>query len=99
MLIIFVLLIKVSESETINLLKDVNLSEKSETLKNINFFYQIQNVNKVIITFCHNEIEKGKLHHYKSPTFIRYWFFEDIDKVFIFNKVSFGEKTYKYFIG
>ena len=37
-MIIFVLLIKISESETINLLKDVNLSEKSETLKNINFF-------------------------------------------------------------
>ena len=42
------------------------------------------------------EIEKSKFYHDKSPIFL-----EDADneKISVSNKISFGEKNYKYFIG
>ena len=52
-------------------------------------------MGKEILTFGDIEIEKHKFHRYKSPTFL-----EDvgIDNILVSNKVSLGEKNYKYFI-
>ena len=45
-----------------------------------------------ILTFGDIEIEKNTFNHHKSPIF-------KIEKVLVSNKISFGEKHYKYFIG
>ena len=42
------------------------------------------------------EIEKNKSYRHKSSIFLKD---VDIEKVLISNKISFGEKKYKYFIG
>ena len=48
-----------------------------------------------ILTFGNIEIEKNKFYHHKTPILRA-----DIDteKVLVSNKISFGEKNYKYFI-
>ena len=53
-------------------------------------------MNKKIIEFDDTEIEKYKFHQYKSPILI-----EDIDinKLVVSNKVSFGKKDFKHFVG
>ena len=48
------------------------------------------------ITFGNIEIEKQKFHYRKSPISI---YDEDINKTVISNKVAFGKKGFKYFIG
>ena len=48
------------------------------------------------IKFHDTEIEKYKLHQHKSPLFIDKI---DISKIVVSNKVSFGKKDFKYFIG
>ena len=40
--------------------------------------------------------KKKKIHHYKTPIFLGD---ADIEKVLVSNKISFGEKNDKYFIG
>ena len=49
-------------------------------------------MGKEILTF----VKKQTFHCYKNPTFL-----EDVDtdNVLVSNKISFGEKNYKYFIG
>ena len=53
-------------------------------------------MDKEILRLSDIEIEKNKFHHDKSPIFS-----EDADneKISVSNKISFGEKNYKYFIG
>ena len=46
--------------------------------------------------FGDSEIEKQKCRQYKRPIWIKNI---DINKVLVFNKVSFGKKCFKYFIG
>ena len=41
-------------------------------------------------------MKKKKFYHNKSPTSLKD---VDIKKVLVSNKISFGEKNYKYFIG
>ena len=53
-------------------------------------------MGKEILTFGDIEIEKNKFYHDKSPVPLRN---VDIEKVLVSSKVSFGKKTYKYFIG
>ena len=53
-------------------------------------------MGKEILTFKDNEIEKNKFYHHKTPIFLGD---VDIEKVLISNKIFFGEKNYKYFIG
>ena len=53
-------------------------------------------MGKEILTFDNIEIDKNKFYRHKTPTFLRD---VDIKKVLISNKISFGEKNYKYFIG
>ena len=53
-------------------------------------------MGKEILTFGDIEIEKSKFYRHKSPVPLRDI---DIEKVLVSNKISFGEKNYKYFIG
>ena len=53
-------------------------------------------MGKKILTFDDIEIERNKFYHHKGPTFLED---ADIEKQLISNKISFGEKSYKYFIG
>ena len=53
-------------------------------------------MNKDIITFSHNEIEKHKFHCSKDSVDVKHVV---IDKVAISNQVSFSKKYFKYFIG
>ena len=53
-------------------------------------------MGKEILTFGDIEIEKNKFYHDNYHIFKK-----DIDiwKVLVSNKISYGEKNYKYFIG
>ena len=53
-------------------------------------------MGKQILTFVKTEIEKNKFHRYRTPIFLRD---VDIKKALVTNKISFGGKNYKYFIG
>ena len=48
------------------------------------------------LTFGDIEIEKNKFYRNKTPIFLKDI---DIEKVLVSNKISFGVKNYKYFIG
>ena len=48
-----------------------------------------------ILTFGNIKIEKNKFYHEKGPILED----GDIEKVLVTNKISSGEKNYKYFIG
>ena len=49
-----------------------------------------------IIKFGDIEIQKQKFHQHKAPISIKNI---DINKIVVTNKVSFGKKAFKYFIG
>ena len=49
-----------------------------------------------VIKFGDIEIEKQKFHQHKEPISIKNI---DINKIVVSNKVSFGKKGFKYFIG
>ena len=51
---------------------------------------------KAILTFGNIKVEKIKFYHHKTPIF---WGDVDIEKVLVSKKISFGEKSYKYFTG
>ena len=53
-------------------------------------------MGKEILAFGEIEIEKNKFCRHKGPTFLKD---VDIEKVLLSNKISSGEKTYKYFNG
>ena len=53
-------------------------------------------MGKEILKFGNIEIEKNKFYHHKSLIFLKN---VDIEKVLVSNKISLGEKNYKYFIG
>ena len=53
-------------------------------------------MGKEILTFGDTEIKKIKFYRHKSPIFLKD---VDIEKVLVSNKISFGGKNYKYFIG
>ena len=52
-------------------------------------------MGKEILTFGNIETKKNKFYHNKSIFFKD----EDIEKILVSNKISFGEKNYTYFIG
>ena len=52
-------------------------------------------MEKPIIKFGDIEIKNQKFHQHKKPTLIKNI---DINKVVVFNKVSFGKKGFKYFL-
>ena len=53
-------------------------------------------MEKTIIKFGDIEIQNQKFHQHKGPILINNI---DINKILVSNKVSFGEKGLKYFIG
>ena len=54
-------------------------------------------MGKEILTFGDIEIKKkNRFYHHKTPMFLKD---VDIEKVLLSNKMSFGEKNYKYFNG
>ena len=63
-------------------------------------------MGKEILTFGNIEIEKNRFYPLKTPFFIYLFIYlfifggdVHIEKIFVSNKISFGEKIYKYFIG
>ena len=53
-------------------------------------------MGKEILTFGDFKLKKNKFYLHKTPILLKYI---DIDKVLVCNKISSGEKNYKYFIG
>ena len=53
-------------------------------------------MGKEILTFHNIEIEKNQFYGHKTLIF---WGDVDIEEVLVSNKISFGEKNYKSFIG
>ena len=53
-------------------------------------------MEKAIIKFGDTEFEKQKFCQYKKPVSITNI---DINKILVFNKVSFGKKGFKFFLG
>ena len=84
----------ISKIETINLMQNAYLTEKSGTLLNLKNLFSDIKLGKEILTFDIIEIEKKFFYGNKTPIF---W--GDIEKVLLSNKISFDEKGYKYFIG
>ena len=53
-------------------------------------------MGKAILIFGDIETEKNKFYCHKTPIFLKD---VDVEKVLVSNKIYFGEKNYKYFIG
>ena len=53
-------------------------------------------MKKTIIKFGDIEIQKQKFHQHKRPISVKD---VDINKIVVSNKVFFGKKGFKYFIG
>ena len=53
-------------------------------------------MGKEILTFGDIEIETKKFYHHQSPILLKN---VDIEEVLVSNKISSGEKNYKYFFG
>ena len=53
-------------------------------------------IDKKLITFSDAEIENHQFHQHKRPILIST---TDINKILVSNKVFFGVKGFKYFIG
>ena len=53
-------------------------------------------MGKEIITFDDIEVEKHNFHQYKNPISI---YDVNIDRIVLLNKIPFGKKGFKYFIG
>ena len=53
-------------------------------------------MDQKIIKFNDTKIEKYKFHHYKSTILIDNI---DISQIVVSNKVSFGKRDFKYFLG
>ena len=49
-----------------------------------------------IIKLCDIEIQKQKFHEHKEPISVKNI---DVNKIVVSNKVSFGKRGFKYFIG
>ena len=70
--------------------------ENYKLKKYIKFFENIYKNGKTIIKFGDIEIKKQKLDQHERPISIKTI---DINKIVVSNKVSFGKKGFKYFIG
>ena len=68
-------------------------------MKKVEYYKDLLSHKKLgeeFFTFWDNETEKNRFYRNKTPIFFRD---VDIEKVLVSNKISFGEKNYKYFIG
>ena len=88
MLIITVLLPKLLAKIMASfLMQNVDLTEKSRTLWNINNLFSYIKMGKEILTFEDIEIEKDKSYGNKIPVSLKD---VDIEKMLVSNEVSFG---------
>ena len=78
-----------SKDEAINLLKNADLTEKSEALKTMKIYYHIWKRSKEIIDFGNIEIQKRKFHQCKNLISLQD---VDIDNMYVPGMVSPGEK-------
>ena len=69
--------------------------KKRNILKHKNLLSHIR-MSKEVLTFSDIEIEKNKFYCNKTSILLKD---VDIEKVLVSNKIPFGEKNYKYFIG
>ena len=69
--------------------------KKQNIAKHKTLFSHIK-IGEEILMFADAKVENDKFYCYKSPIFI-----EDVDinNVLVSNKIAFGEKNFKYFIG
>ena len=89
----------ISKNEAINLLKNTDLSETSKKTinwKNIKKMLEAYIKIEKLIKFGVTEIQKQNLHQNKGTILIKNI---DIYKIVVSNKISFGKKGPKYFIG
>ena len=89
----------ISKNDALNLLKICWFYRQEKNImkvKNYNKFVTIYKTGKEIIMFGNIEVEKHKFHQYKSPIWISNM---DISKTVVPNRVPFGKKDFKYFIG
>ena len=86
----------ISKNAAIKLLQNANLTEKKEYYKEIKKVLKGYMKMEKVIKFGDTEIQKQKFHQYKELISIKNI---DIKKIVVSNKVSFGKKGFKYFIG
>ena len=65
-------------------------------LKNTKILKSYLKMEKTVIKFGDIEIQKQKFHQPKGPNSIKN---ADIDDIVVSNRVFFGKKAFKYFIG
>ena len=77
-------------------MQNAELTEKKrDIIKHKNLLSNIKRGKKVL-TFGDIDIEKKNFYCHTGPIFLNDL---DIEKLLVSNKISFGEKNYKYFIG
>ena len=82
----------ITKNQAINVMQNADLTEKKTKHKNLLLHIKMDKEN---LTFGDTEIEKKKFYCNKILVHLR-----DVDiKKALGNKISFGEKNYKYFIG
>ena len=89
----------ISKNDALNLLKICQFYQRESNImkvNNYNEFIAIYKTGKEIIMFGNIEVGKHKFHQYKSSFWINNM---DISKISVPNRVTFGEKDFKYFIG
>ena len=90
------------KNESVDLLKNADLTEKSGTLKVIKLkiiiiiFKIIYKMEKIITNFDGIKIPKQKFHQHQKPIPIEN---VDTNKIVVSNRVYFGKKGFKYFVG
>ena len=82
----------ITKNQAINVMQNADLTGKKTKHKNLLLHIKMDKEN---LTFGDTEIEKKKFYCNKILVHLR-----DVDiKKALANKISFGEKNYKYFIG
>ena len=89
----------ISKNDALNLIKICRFYRQEKNImkvKNYNKFVTIYKTYKEIIMFGNIEVEKQKFHQSKRPIWINNM---DISKIVVPNRVPFGKKDFKYFVG
>ena len=72
-----------------NLIQNADLTKKVE-------HYNTKKLGKDSLMFRDNEVEENRFYRTKTSVFLKN---VDIEEALVFNKISFDEKNYKYFVG
>ena len=90
---------RISKNDALNLLKIYRSYPQERNIlkvKNCNKLITVYKTSKKIVTFGNIEVKKYKFHQYKSLIWINN---KDISKIVVPNRVTFGKKDFKCFIG